>query len=165
MSSIAMLIAVVATLLVARILTPIEMLAGLVLGAGIGAVLARQVAMTAMPEMVGALNGFGGIASALVAGAEIARYFRSDPASTMSLDPFDVGVGITIMLSILIGIGQSLALSEKKEDAVMVMACALSNEATEKSAREEGYEILAEIKAQMPQDGFATAWEDSIVVC
>lgn len=103
MSSIAMLIAVLATLLVADILTPAEMLAGLVIGGGIGALLARRVEMTSMPEMVGALNGFGGIASTLVAGAEIARYFQADAASTLSLEPFNAGIGITIMLSILIG--------------------------------------------------------------
>lgn len=103
MSSIAMMIAVVATLLVADILTPAEMLAGLVIGGGIGALLARRVEMTSMPEMVGALNGFGGIASTLVAGAEIARYFQADAASTLALEPFNAGIGITIMLSILIG--------------------------------------------------------------
>ncbi len=103
LSSIAMMIAVVATLLVADILTPAEMLAGLVIGGGIGALLARRVEMTSMPEMVGALNGFGGIASTLVAGAEIARYFQADAASTLALEPFNAGIGITIMLSILIG--------------------------------------------------------------
>ena len=107
LSSLAMLIAVLATLFVSNILTPVEMLAGLVIGGGIGTLLARRVEMTSMPELVGALNGFGGLASALVAGAELSRYFWSDAgseASTLSLAPFDIPVGITILLSILIGI-------------------------------------------------------------
>ncbi len=106
LSSMAMLIAVVATLFVADILTPAEMLIGVVVGGGLGAILARRVEMTSMPEMVGALNGFGGLASTLVASAEIARYVSlsaGDTGSTLAVNPFDVPIGITILLSILIG--------------------------------------------------------------
>jgi len=42
---------------------------GLALGATAGAVLALRIQMTAMPQMVALLNGFGGLASVLVAGA------------------------------------------------------------------------------------------------
>ncbi len=45
-------------------------IAALVVGSAVGAVLAVKIQMTAMPQMVGLLNGFGGIASMLVAGAE-----------------------------------------------------------------------------------------------
>ncbi len=104
LSSVAMLIAVIATLFVAKILTPAEMLIGVVIGGGLGAILARRVEMTSMPEMVGALNGFGGIASTLVAAAELSRYLATDnSASTLELNAFDVPIGITILLSILIG--------------------------------------------------------------
>ncbi|MBL9079309.1 MAG: NAD(P)(+) transhydrogenase (Re/Si-specific) subunit beta [Planctomycetes bacterium] len=41
--------------------------AGLLVGAGAGAYIARITKTTQMPEMVAALNGFGGVASALVA--------------------------------------------------------------------------------------------------
>ncbi len=43
--------------------------AGVALGAAAGAVLALRIQMTAMPQMVALLNGFGGLASVLVAGA------------------------------------------------------------------------------------------------
>ena len=43
----------------------------MLLGGAIGAALALKVEMTAMPQMVGLLNGFGGAASLLVAGAEL----------------------------------------------------------------------------------------------
>ncbi|MBN2580547.1 MAG: NAD(P)(+) transhydrogenase (Re/Si-specific) subunit beta [Pirellulales bacterium] len=46
-------------------------LAAVVLGAVIGSLLALKVRMTAMPQMVALLNGFGGGASVLVAGAEV----------------------------------------------------------------------------------------------
>ena len=47
--------------------------AGLALGAAIGAVVALRVQMTAMPEMVALLNGLGGAASTLVAGAALSE--------------------------------------------------------------------------------------------
>lgn len=105
LSSIAMLIAVVATLFVAKILTPVEMLIGIVIGGGLGAIIARRVEMTSMPEMVGVLNGLGGLASTLVASAEIARYLSvsENTASTLAVNPFDIPIGITILISILIG--------------------------------------------------------------
>jgi NAD(P) transhydrogenase subunit beta len=46
---------------------------GLVVGSLIGAIAARRVAMTEMPELVAIFNGFGGIASLLVGWAEFQR--------------------------------------------------------------------------------------------
>jgi NAD(P) transhydrogenase subunit beta len=66
-----MLIAIVATLLDRQILSFEWILLGLVIGSLVGAVMAARVAMTAMPQMVAMLNGFGGAASALVAGANM----------------------------------------------------------------------------------------------
>ncbi len=72
-AAVGMLLAVVATLFLNNILTPVEMITGLVIGGGIGAIMAKQIKMTAMPELVAAFNGFGGLASALVASAEITQ--------------------------------------------------------------------------------------------
>ncbi|MCS7273193.1 MAG: NAD(P)(+) transhydrogenase (Re/Si-specific) subunit beta [Fimbriimonadales bacterium] len=71
MGATGMLIAIVATLLDRQILSYEWIIAGLVVGSLIGAVMAQRVAMTAMPQMVALLNGFGGAASALVAGASL----------------------------------------------------------------------------------------------
>ena len=49
-----------ATLFLHRILDPVELVLGLVLGSAIGVYMARTVPMTKMPEMVAAFNGFGG---------------------------------------------------------------------------------------------------------
>ena len=70
-AALGMLLAIIATLFSREILTPVEMLGGLAIGGFIGAVMAKRVKMTAMPELVAAFNGFGGLASALVATAEI----------------------------------------------------------------------------------------------
>jgi proton-translocating NAD(P)+ transhydrogenase subunit beta len=54
---------------------------GVAVGAIIGATLALKVRMTAMPQMVALLNGFGGGASVLVAGA--AFHDAVDPSTTL----------------------------------------------------------------------------------
>ena len=64
-----MLIAILATLLDRSIVDFRVLLAGLVVGSAIGAVLAVRVQMTGMPQLVALFNGFGGGASVLVAGA------------------------------------------------------------------------------------------------
>ncbi|MFT5142474.1 MAG: NAD(P) transhydrogenase subunit beta [Rhodothermales bacterium] len=96
LAAIGMLIAIVATLFVKQILTPAEMLGGLIVGTAIGIFLAKRVEMTGMPELVAAFNGFGGIASSLVAGAEIARLIADG-------EPLGVASAVTISISVLIG--------------------------------------------------------------
>jgi NAD(P) transhydrogenase subunit beta len=71
LGSLGMLIAVVATLLDRSIVGFGVILAGIVVGGLIGGVLAVKIQMTAMPQMVALLNGFGGAASAVVAGAAL----------------------------------------------------------------------------------------------
>ena len=66
-SELAMLIAVVATAILMTNLSWVLVIAGLLVGGGIGAVIAKRTPTTQMPEMVAALNGFGGLSSALVA--------------------------------------------------------------------------------------------------
>ncbi len=69
--SVGMLIAVLVTLLDRRIVDLPLIIAGLVLGASIGMLLALRVQMTAMPQLVAIFNGLGGGASALVAGTAL----------------------------------------------------------------------------------------------
>jgi len=98
LASLGMLVAVVATLFLKEILSWPMIIAGVVIGGGIGLVLARKVEMTAMPELVAVFNGFGGLASALVSGAELSQHIAGTASST-----FGLVSAITISLSILIG--------------------------------------------------------------
>lgn len=67
-----MLLAVAVTLLQGNL--SFELIAvGILVGSIIGYFLAAKIAMTAMPQLVAVFNGFGGIASVLVAGAELHR--------------------------------------------------------------------------------------------
>ncbi len=70
LSATGMLVAVVATLLDRAIVSYTWIIAGIALGALAGAVAARRVRMTGMPELVALFNGFGGLASLLVGWAE-----------------------------------------------------------------------------------------------
>lgn len=90
-SAIGMLIAIVAVLLTKGLAFP-WIIAGLVVGTAIGAIAAKKVQMTGMPELVALFNGFGGLASLLVGWAE----FANDP------DPGAVK-GTAVVFAILIG--------------------------------------------------------------
>ena len=91
LSSIGMLIAVVAGLSAEGIVDYKLIAIGMVVGAIIGASAARLVAMTSMPEMVALFNGTGGVASLLVGWGTL---YNSD-VSTFT--------AVTIVLAILIG--------------------------------------------------------------
>lgn len=95
MASFGMLVAVVVTLLDERVVSFSYILVGIVLGGLAGTVLARTIRMTAMPQMVALLNGFGGAASVLVAGAEFLR-LSEEGGST-------IDVSISVQFSILVG--------------------------------------------------------------
>jgi len=92
LSSVGMLIAVVVTLASRDIISFRWIILGMVIGTVIGALGARLVAMTSMPEMVAVFNGFGGIASLLVAWNV---YWVSPQTEAFTL--------ITLILSVLIG--------------------------------------------------------------
>jgi H+-translocating NAD(P) transhydrogenase subunit beta len=68
----------------------------MLIGGGFGAVAARKVKMTAMPQMVALFNGVGGGAAALIALAEVHRILP-DPGTPK------VDISLAIVLSALIG--------------------------------------------------------------
>jgi NAD(P) transhydrogenase subunit beta len=93
-----MLLGIIVTLLHRDVVRYEWILLGIVLGSLIGAVMALRVRMTAMPQMVALLNGFGGAASALVAIAEMERLALHHGIAAAS----GVLVG-TILSSVVIG--------------------------------------------------------------
>ena len=68
LSALAMFIAVSVT--VVDIVNPMVLIGGIVLGAIIGSTIALKVKMTSIPEMVALFNGFGGLATFLIAWSE-----------------------------------------------------------------------------------------------
>jgi NAD(P) transhydrogenase subunit beta len=97
LAAIGMLVAVVAILVDQKVVDYGLVIAGIVVGSLLGAVLALRIQMTAMPQMVALLNGLGGAASALVASGEVVN-------ASAGLTPVPSGVvTIAVPLSVLIG--------------------------------------------------------------
>jgi NAD(P) transhydrogenase subunit beta len=71
LGAVGMGIAVVVTLLDRQVLDYKWIVLGVLVGTVIGIIIALKIEMTAMPQMVALFNGFGGIASVLVAGAAL----------------------------------------------------------------------------------------------
>ncbi|MBI1966741.1 MAG: NAD(P)(+) transhydrogenase (Re/Si-specific) subunit beta [Gemmatimonadetes bacterium] len=95
-SAVGMLIAIVATLVDRQILSFPLILVGGVIGSALGLWMARAVKMTAMPQMVGIMNGFGGGASLLVAAAEWHRLVQPDAV-------LELNTAVSIYASTLVG--------------------------------------------------------------
>jgi len=91
LAALGMLVAVITTLLGSGVVSLTGIFAGIVVGSAIGVFAARRIAMTDMPQLVAAFNGFGGGASAFVAATEFIR------------DPGALDTRISIALSVLIG--------------------------------------------------------------
>ena len=112
MSSVGMLIAVVTVLLEKKVtdtLTAAPMknayiwaIAAIALGSVIGAVWAKKVEMTGMPQLVALFNGFGGLSSLLVA---LTQYMTDPDVNTFS----SVALGLTIAIGAIAFTGSIVA--------------------------------------------------------
>ena len=70
-AAVGMLMAIVGTVLKTEIISYELIIIGLIVGGAVGAVFAKRVEMTSMPQLVALFNGFGGLSSLLVATAEV----------------------------------------------------------------------------------------------
>jgi H+-translocating NAD(P) transhydrogenase subunit beta len=94
--AVGMVIAIVVTFAQTSVVSYWEIAVGMVIGGAFGAVAARRVKMTAMPQMVALFNGVGGGAAALIS---LAEFHNSAP------DPGRLhgDISVSIILSALIG--------------------------------------------------------------
>ena len=97
LGAIGMAVAIFAALLDHQVLSYWWIIAGVLIGGGIGVFWSRRVPMTSMPEMVAALNGFGGGASLVVA---LANYVESRQVVAYHAT---VDWSIALIASILVG--------------------------------------------------------------
>ena len=97
-SAIGMFIAVVTAVISDYNLQYIWIIIAVVLGSVVGIIAAKKVAMTSMPEMIALFNGFGGIASLLVAYAEYQKYVSEK--LIIGVSPAQLGI---IVATVFIG--------------------------------------------------------------
>lgn len=109
LSQLGMFIAVIATLLNHSVVSYGMILVGIVIGSLIGSLLATKIQMTAMPQMVALLNGFGGLSSALVGGGEFLR-------SQAHLTPYPMTtIGLTVLIGMVTFTGSLIAFAKLQE--------------------------------------------------
>lgn len=96
-SSVGMLIAILATVVQVQTITLVDILGCMVVGSAIGLYFAYKVEMTEIPEMVALFNGFGGLASVAVA---LSDYWLKTQEQAVSVDTI---TAVSVALSIFIG--------------------------------------------------------------
>jgi len=97
-SSIAMLLAILATLIDREVLSYTEIFVGVLIGSAVGVFAAIRVPMTSMPEMVAIFNGVGGLASLFVAVSDF--WYHGFEKNVHVLDSV---ITTSVAVSILIG--------------------------------------------------------------
>ncbi|MFN0136447.1 MAG: NAD(P)(+) transhydrogenase (Re/Si-specific) subunit beta [Phycisphaerae bacterium] len=115
-ASVGMAIAIIATMFDARIPGSrlILLLVALGIGGGIGATLALRVNMRGMPQMVALLNGFGGMAAAMVGFGEYLRELHVGLGPHTGVD-FRVSVSISILIGMITLTGSLIAWAKLEE--------------------------------------------------
>ena len=96
-SSVGMLIAILATVVQVQAITLVDILGCMVVGSAIGLYFAYKVEMTEIPEMVALFNGFGGLASVAVA---LSDYWLKTQEQAINVDSI---TAVSVALSIFIG--------------------------------------------------------------
>lgn len=112
LAAIGMMLAVVVTLLNQSILSYGWIIAGALLGAIAGILLATRIQMTAMPQMVALLNGFGGGASLAVA---MASFLTSSGPIAASGSISLLAIGLTVLIGAVTLTGSAVAFSKLQE--------------------------------------------------
>lgn len=109
LSALGMFIAVIVTLFDQSILSYQWIIAGVIIGSAIGATLATKIQVTAMPQLVAMLNGFGGGASLLIA---LANFLDPQSAThTIAL----ISIAATIIIGSVTLSGSFVAFAKLQE--------------------------------------------------
>jgi NAD(P) transhydrogenase subunit beta len=106
MGEIGMLIAVVATLFHWEIISYEWIIAGLILGSGIGTAISFSIPMTKMPERIALSHSFGGLATALVGVSEYTRHTGPMSHLTMGALGFEVFLGFLTFTGSIMAFGK-----------------------------------------------------------
>jgi NAD(P) transhydrogenase subunit beta len=130
LGALGMFIAIVVTLLDQNIISFEYIIGGIIIGSLIGIVLAAKIQMTAMPQLVALLNGFGGLASVLVAGAALLEILEQGDFIEYS---FSITTGLSAAVGAITFSGSMIAFGK------------LQGLVTEKAVRYPGDQIVKAI--------------------
>jgi len=111
LGAVGMLIAVLIVLISSTDLNWYTIVAGILVGTAGGVWLALTVQMTQMPQLVALFNGFGGIASVLVAGAEVLR----GPSPTADVRVTGIAAGLAGLIGAVTFTGSLVAAGKLQE--------------------------------------------------
>lgn len=111
-SAAGMLLAIVVALFDRAVISYEVIIAGMIVGGGAGYWLARTVQMTAMPQMVALLNGFGGGASLLVGASE---FLYAESAGLAVDTPTSVAVHLGVIIGAITFTGSGVAFAKLQE--------------------------------------------------
>jgi len=106
LGALAMLIAVVATMLHQDVVGVTAILIGIAIGSVVGVILAVRIAMTAMPQLVALFNGLGGAASVLVAGGYLAGAQTFNDVSVLGATAASGLIGAVTLSGSLVAFGK-----------------------------------------------------------
>jgi NAD(P) transhydrogenase subunit beta len=110
LGALGMLLAILVTLAKTDV-SPWIWVAGILVGTAGGAWLAKMVQMTQMPQLVALFNGFGGIASVLVAAAEVIR----GPHGSTDASVAGLAAGLTALIGSVTFTGSLVAAAKLQE--------------------------------------------------
>ncbi|MBC8371405.1 MAG: NAD(P)(+) transhydrogenase (Re/Si-specific) subunit beta [Planctomycetes bacterium] len=115
MSAIGMLIAIVVTLSSPEGGVNLDMktiLIGIAIGGGLGAIMAKRVEMTGMPELVALLNGFGGLASTMVAFTDFYGLGGDGSTTMLGAEVWSVAIILSIFIGTVTFTGSLMAMGK-----------------------------------------------------
>lgn len=131
LGALGMFLAVVVTLLDKNIISYEIIVVGIIIGTLIGMLLSAKIQMTAMPQLVAILNGFGGLASVLVAGAALFEMFED--GSSGLIPQFTVSTSLSALIGAVTFSGSLIAFGK------------LQGLVTEKAVRYPGDQVVKAI--------------------
>ena len=111
LGALGMLVAIVVTLLDRRIVSFEVIIAGIIVGAFVGAVMAYRAPMTAMPQVVAIFNGLGGGASALAVGAALEEALKGGFVEEIDLQ-FTISAAVAAIIGGVALTGSAIAFAK-----------------------------------------------------
>ncbi len=142
LGAVAMFLAVLVTLISNQIISPSWIIGSILVGSIAGIVAAQKIQMTAMPQLVGLFNGFGGAASFLVAVVAIMEAISGRAEGRLTEGLVQVNETLEFDLQFVIATAASALIGALTFTGSLVAFGKLQGIVSEKSLRYKGDQII-----------------------